>query len=284
MPTGLAHALFTTREPFTSVPSFLAPICAPYSSRVHCCINVLDGHSGYPAVLVVAQHTVMSGTRSAQGSRPGAADACGGSLNRILGTLWRACLSKEPQAVAAAIAEAQALLPSLQMRRCGLPSEPHALLGDSVEHTLLTLTVRDPHPANAEIARQLLAYGAGPDVLNGRALKWAAKTGQHEVVRVLLEGGAGFKFCSKDGRTPLHFALESACSQSVRYILEAGADANGTGRCGAPPLLALSAMPAMEDAPDVAAEIVRLLLLHGADIRATRHNVVGGAGDRKSVV
>lgn len=58
----------------------------------------------------------------------------------------------------------------------------------------------------------------------------------------------------------------------MRYLLEAGADPNGPGTSfadGSIPLLALACSNETELNSSAAAEVIRLLLEHGAGIKAT---------------
>src|SRR5579871_4861159 len=90
----------------------------------------------------------------------------------------------------------------------------------------------------AEIVRLLLEAGADPnsrmnhrrsgplhyaaDGCPGRE-NWDADK-QVETIRRLLEAGAEIDAADKNGATPLHRAVRTRCAAAVKYLLEAGAD------------------------------------------------------------
>lgn len=65
------------------------------------------------------------------------------------------------------------------------------------------------------------------------ALHWAAYHGRHETLRFLIEHGAEVNVRAKDGRTPLHTAVRQNLSTTVSVLLEYGADPLAVIREGA---------------------------------------------------
>jgi ankyrin repeat protein len=90
-------------------------------------------------------------------------------------------------------------------------------------------------------------------------LNSAARFGQAEVVRILLEAGA--KVNAKSGKyTPLLLAVvENGRAEIVRLLLEAGAGVDAQGTSGMSPLMKASF--------NGDAGSVRLLLAHGANVQ-----------------
>jgi ankyrin repeat protein len=85
-----------------------------------------------------------------------------------------------------------------------------------------------------EVLEPLVARGARPDadVYRGSALMWAAATGRTAAVRRLIELGANPSGRSTfggpthgEGVTPLHLAAQDGHLETVRALLDAGADA-----------------------------------------------------------
>lgn len=92
----------------------------------------------------------------------------------------------------------------------------------------------------------------------------AAYTINRESLRYLLEKGADINGCDETGKTPLLIAVASGVIDNVKFLLQHGADINGKDENGITPLiLALS----FEDIP-----MARLLLEHGADIAIADNN------------
>ena len=92
-------------------------------------------------------------------------------------------------------------------------------------------------------------------------LHWAAKNGQTEIVKLLLQlpKEKGIDPNARDGldMTPLHWAVENGHTQIVELLLQHGADPNATNT-----VLHLAAYKGHT-------QIVKLLLQHGADPNAT---------------
>ena len=114
---------------------------------------------------------------------------------------------------------------------------------------------------NIELMRLLLEAGADTerrDFNGDRALLWAAQAGQAEAVALLLASGS--PPVSPDdpyGMTPLHLASRGAWPETVRILIEAGAPLDALDQSDSTALYeaALSQDP----------ETVRLLLAAGAD-------------------
>lgn len=58
------------------------------------------------------------------------------------------------------------------------------------------------------------------------ALIWAARNGQTEIVRLLLDGGANVNAITKDGFTALVHAIDNGHQETAHLLLERGADPN----------------------------------------------------------
>ncbi len=88
------------------------------------------------------------------------------------------------------------------------------------------------------------------------ALHWAALLGRADVAETLLSRGAAVNSLTGPlGRTPLHHGLFADSPETVRVLLEAGADANTADRHGSRPL---------HDVDSVA--MCKLLMEHGAEL------------------
>jgi len=115
-----------------------------------------------------------------------------------------------------------------------------------------------------------LAAGADP---NARALTptgslgidppvvVASARGRRETLRILLDAGAEPNVMGRTSGTPLFAAIRQADAEMVRLLLAHGADANGRG--------AMSWTPLMEAARGDRLEIARLLVAAGAELGAT---------------
>jgi ankyrin repeat protein len=87
-------------------------------------------------------------------------------------------------------------------------------------------------------------------------LHFAARGGQAEVARQLIEGGAAVNVPGEDGWYPLHAAAWGNHEKVVRLLIERGADVNAKDRSGKTPLW---------HAPEA---MVRLLVEKGTDLNA----------------
>jgi len=113
-------------------------------------------------------------------------------------------------------------------------------------------------------------------------LDFAAQEGQVEVVKVLLAHGAPVNHQDHVGNTALHYAFRRYGVDTASLLIEKGADVNARNLLGQTPLLLAARLkkPEGEYHPDklerdrderfarANAEAVRLLLAHGADVKA----------------
>jgi len=116
-----------------------------------------------------------------------------------------------------------------------------------------------------DVLRQLLDEGGDLNAARGdgmTGLHWAAKTGDLEVARLLLEREAALESSTRVGsHTPLHVASSFGHDAVVNALVEAGADVNAKTETGASPLHFAAASGS--------ADSVSILLEHGAELGAT---------------
>lgn len=134
----------------------------------------------------------------------------------------------------------------------------------------------------ADIVRDLIARGAAVDARNrrgGEPLHYACDGGpglkrwnpqaQASAIECLLAAGANPNAVDASGVAPLHRAVRGRCGEAARVLLDHGAKARQTNRSGSTPLH-LAVQPTGRggsgsvEAREQQAEIVRLLLAHGA--------------------
>ena len=63
-------------------------------------------------------------------------------------------------------------------------------------------------------------------------LAWAANKGGFDSVKLLLQSGADVRMANKDGWTPLHWASHSGHAAIVELLLSYGADPNVRNKLG----------------------------------------------------
>lgn len=121
------------------------------------------------------------------------------------------------------------------------------------------LYIATKHSQISEVAR-LLANGADPNSLGSNAessLQLASRSGNYEIVRILLEHGASVDIPGRHG-TALHVALLSLKLSIVRILVEYGADSNYLDPDRNQTILQSAVSIGFSD-------IVEFLLEHGAD-------------------
>lgn len=134
-----------------------------------------------------------------------------------------------------------------------------------------------------ELALALIARGAQVRARNRRGAEplhyacdggpgsaWWNADAQFDVVDFLIRAGAEPGAVDASGVAPLHRAVRNRGTGAVRALLLSGADARATNRTGSTPLhLALlntgRSGSGTAEAREQQAEIMRLLLVHGAD-------------------
>ncbi len=133
---------------------------------------------------------------------------------------------------------------------------------------------------DANTVRALLNQGAdvnGVDIHGLTALYWAVSYGWVETVRVLIEQGADKNAKRVVGDmgnswTPLHIAAEHDQVECTRLLLKAGADPDPKDEFGQTPLFLAADQEHNHGARRAklkAADVARLLIEHGADVKGT---------------
>ena len=93
-----------------------------------------------------------------------------------------------------------------------------------------------------EIAKMLLAAGAGPDIESAKddesptALQYAAETGNVELVELLLAAQVDVNHRNTLGWSPLHQAVQNVRLEIARLLIAHGADVNLANNLGNTPL------------------------------------------------
>lgn len=115
---------------------------------------------------------------------------------------------------------------------------------------------------NISVVSQLLARGVGIDQQSGKVgdtpLMTASYYGQLEMVKFLLEHGAGINARNVEGESALAMAAQHPNSEVVKYLLQKGAEADACGHKGITPLIWATSRGQVEN--------MRILLKAGADI------------------
>jgi len=114
---------------------------------------------------------------------------------------------------------------------------------------------------NLAKTRELVMNGTSVDAADGEnrtVTMWAAFNGHTAIIQLLKEKGANINAIDTNGRTALLYASSGPYPETVEYLLKNGADINAQGT--AEGFTAL-----MTAAAEGQLEIVRLLLVHGAD-------------------
>jgi uncharacterized protein len=117
-----------------------------------------------------------------------------------------------------------------------------------------------------ELMDALIESGAEVDVTNelgSTPLAEAVRLRDPEMVRTLLDAGSGSEGANQDGQTALMVAIRNGDLDIVQMLIDAGADVNAVEQVqDQTPLMWAAA------ASDNAAEMVRILLQHGAEVDA----------------
>ena len=114
---------------------------------------------------------------------------------------------------------------------------------------------------DAELVKLLIDAGADVNKANEKGetpLYWAAANGRTECVKLLIDAGADVNKADKDGRTPLILAAYYGHAECVKLLINAGADVNMANEDGLTPLY-----PAAWNGHT---ECVKLLIAAGADV------------------
>ena len=91
----------------------------------------------------------------------------------------------------------------------------------------------------AEIVKNLVTYGADPNVPNAAGLTplhQAAARGNLDMVKELVQAGADVNAIAKNGRTPIFYAAARGKASTVNYLLEKKAEVNLADVDGVTPL------------------------------------------------
>lgn len=106
----------------------------------------------------------------------------------------------------------------------------------------------------------------------GTALHWAVGYGDLDAVRALLAVGADLEAPTASSLRPLHFGAQSGRGESARAALKAGAQVDPRDSTGRTPLHHAALRVGHLTGAEVTEGVIRALLDHGADRRATDAN------------
>lgn len=141
-----------------------------------------------------------------------------------------------------------------------------SLLASSVGAEESSEIVEAARKGDLETVRAMVESGGDVNAAQGdgmTALHWAAEHDHTGIAMVLLDAGADLEVGTRIGHyTPLHVASKRGSVAVGRLLIEAGADVNAaTTNSGATPLHLAAAAAAAE-------ELVSALIEHGADVNA----------------
>jgi hypothetical protein len=146
------------------------------------------------------------------------------------------------------------------------------VLGGRQQRAGLALA-RAAEQGDAAAVKRLIAAGEDVNARDGGStpLAYAARSGDTEAVNALLDAGAdaNARDCVSWGWTPLIHALHKYQNDAARTLVERGADVNGRAGDCAERNVENGVTPLMFAAKYDDAEMVKFLLEHGADARAT---------------
>jgi ankyrin repeat protein len=109
--------------------------------------------------------------------------------------------------------------------------------GDHNEEQLTELQLAAQVGHTQDVNEMLVAH-ADPNAANacGTALHFAARTGQKEIVEILLRAGAKVDARDANGRTPLNYAILDLHDNVTKVLLDAGANPSSKDIFGWTPL------------------------------------------------
>jgi ankyrin repeat protein len=132
-----------------------------------------------------------------------------------------------------------------------------------------TMKIRSKTGARSSIARILLENGAKVDFM-GSTICSFIRSGDVEIVNLLLDCCSDVDEKSADGRTPMEIACEVGDEETVRTLLDRGAD-TAIGCCIA------SVAGGPDSSEDVRMRILHLVVAAGADVNARGQGTYCGA-------
>ncbi|MBQ6418207.1 MAG: ankyrin repeat domain-containing protein [Synergistaceae bacterium] len=121
--------------------------------------------------------------------------------------------------------------------------------------------IRFSEKGDVQAVIKSLSSGADVRAKGGTALILAARESHAEVVKILLDAGAGVNAKQEDGNTALMGAAYLDSAEVVKILLDAGADVNAKDNDGETALMSTKN-----------AEVVKILLDAGADVNAKDKN------------
>jgi len=125
--------------------------------------------------------------------------------------------------------------------------------------------LRAAKEGDLDVVRLLLDEGIGPDAQDhhgNRAINHAAKFGQTAIVRLLIDRGANINQADGVGRTPLIACAEADSVEILKILAKSGVEIDGVGEGGRTAL--------MECANSSSVNVARCLIELGANVNAVR--------------